>query len=48
MSVLDEIVAGVREDLAVRESSTPLVEVRAMLADAPAPRDPKQVRHSVI
>ncbi|QYJ04767.1 indole-3-glycerol phosphate synthase TrpC [Nocardioides panacisoli] len=40
MSVLDEIVAGVREDLAVRESSTPLVEVRAMLADAPAPRDP--------
>ena len=40
MSVLDEIVAGVRLDLAWRESGTPLADVRAALADAPAPRDP--------
>ena len=40
MSVLDEIVAGVRLDLARRESGTPLADVRAALADAPAPRDP--------
>lgn len=40
MSVLDEIVAGVRLDLARRESGTPLVDVRAALSDAPAPRDP--------
>ncbi len=40
MSVLDDIVAGVRLDLAQREAETPLVDVRAALADAPAPRDP--------
>ncbi|GAB3859358.1 indole-3-glycerol phosphate synthase TrpC [Nocardioides maradonensis] len=40
MSVLDAIVAGVREDLAVREAALPLGELRARLADAPAPRDP--------
>lgn len=40
MSVLDEIVAGVREDLAAREATAPLSEVRAMVADAPPPRDP--------
>ncbi|GAB4007466.1 indole-3-glycerol phosphate synthase TrpC [Nocardioides ultimimeridianus] len=40
MSVLDAIVAGVREDLAVREAALPLAELRARLADAPAPRDP--------
>ncbi|MEO9324633.1 indole-3-glycerol phosphate synthase TrpC [Nocardioides sp. C4-1] len=40
MSVLDEIVAGVRLDLARREAATPLADVRAALADAPAPRDP--------
>ncbi|WP_340538732.1 indole-3-glycerol phosphate synthase TrpC [Nocardioides sp. GXZ039] len=40
MSVLDEIVAGVRLDLARREAQLPLAEVRAALADAPAPRDP--------
>ncbi|HWU22891.1 MAG TPA: indole-3-glycerol phosphate synthase TrpC [Nocardioides sp.] len=40
MSVLDAIVAGVREDLAVREADLPLAELRARLADAPAPRDP--------
>lgn len=40
MSVLDEIVAGVRLDLARRQGETPLGDVRAALADAPLPRDP--------
>jgi indole-3-glycerol phosphate synthase len=40
MSVLDEIIAGVREDLARREAATPLADVRAALADVDAPRDP--------
>lgn len=40
MSVLDQIIDGVREDLARREASRPLADVRAALADAPAPRDP--------
>ncbi|NYG56201.1 indole-3-glycerol phosphate synthase TrpC [Nocardioides perillae] len=39
-SVLDDIVAGVREDLAAREARTPLRELRAALADADAVRDP--------
>src|SRR6478735_448423 len=39
-SVLDDIVAGAREDLARREASLPLRELRARLADAPPPRDP--------
>src|SRR6476661_8155382 len=39
-SVLDDIVAGAREDLARREASLPLGELRARLADAPPPRDP--------
>lgn len=39
-TVLDGIVAGVLEDLAVREAARPLADVRAALADAPAPRDP--------
>ena len=39
MSVLDEIVAGVREDLAAREAIRPLDMVKAAAADAPAPRD---------
>ncbi|GAA4285442.1 indole-3-glycerol phosphate synthase TrpC [Brevibacterium daeguense] len=34
MSVLDEIVAGVLEDLAPRQSSTPLAEMRSRAADA--------------
>ena len=34
MTVLDEIVAGVREDLAVREAATPLTEVKAAAQDA--------------
>lgn len=40
MSVLDEIVAGVREDLAAREAATPLADVRAALADVDPARDP--------
>ena len=40
MSVLDDIVAGVRIDLARRRDLRPVAEVRAALADAPAPRDP--------
>ena len=34
MSVLDEIVAGVREDLAVREARRPLEELKAAALDA--------------
>ncbi|MCR6032003.1 indole-3-glycerol phosphate synthase TrpC [Nocardioides sp. zg-579] len=40
MSVLDDIVAGVRADLAEREAALPLADVRAALADADPPRDP--------
>lgn len=40
MTVLDDIVAGVREDLAGRVASRPLSELRARLTDAPTPRDP--------
>ena len=40
MSVLDDIVAGVRADLAERERRSPLADVRAALADVDAPRDP--------
>lgn len=40
MSVLDEIVAGVREDLARRQAQTPESELRARLLDVPPPRDP--------
>lgn len=40
MSVLEDIIAGVRADLVVRESATPLVEVERAAAAAPAPRDP--------
>jgi indole-3-glycerol phosphate synthase len=40
MSVLDEIVAGVRADLGRREAEVPLADVRAALADADPPRDP--------
>ncbi|MGY1650393.1 indole-3-glycerol phosphate synthase TrpC [Geodermatophilus sp. SYSU D01119] len=34
MTVLDDIVAGVREDVAAREAATPLAEVRAAARDA--------------
>ena len=40
MSVLDDIVAGVRIDLAERESATSLSDLRASLADVDPPRDP--------
>ena len=33
MPVLDDIVAGVRLDLARREAATPMAELRARLAD---------------
>jgi indole-3-glycerol phosphate synthase len=40
MSVLDDIVAGVRADLAERERLTSPADLRAALADVDAPRDP--------
>ncbi|MET3960339.1 indole-3-glycerol phosphate synthase [Marmoricola sp. OAE513] len=40
MSVLDDIVAGVREDLAARKARTSVVDLRAMIADTDAARDP--------
>jgi indole-3-glycerol phosphate synthase len=39
MSVLDDIVRGVREDLAERELALPLDAVKDLAASAPAPRD---------
>ncbi|MEV6237589.1 indole-3-glycerol phosphate synthase TrpC [Lentzea sp. NPDC051838] len=40
MTVLDGILAGVREDLAEREAATPLAELKARVADAPPALDP--------
>ena len=40
MSVLDDIVAGVRVDLERRRTQLSEADLRAALADAPAPRDP--------
>jgi indole-3-glycerol phosphate synthase len=40
VSVLDDIVDGVRRDLADREAAAPLADVRAALADVDPPRDP--------
>jgi indole-3-glycerol phosphate synthase len=40
VSVLDDIVAGVRIDLARREAATPEADLRAALADVDPPRDP--------
>src|SRR3954453_23413263 len=40
MSVLDDIVAGVRADLADRQARVPEPELTALCADAPVPRDP--------
>jgi indole-3-glycerol phosphate synthase len=37
--VLDEILAGVREDLAVREAQVPLADIKQRAAQAPPPRD---------
>jgi indole-3-glycerol phosphate synthase len=39
-SVLDEIVAGVREDLARRVADLPVAELSARLSDVAPPRDP--------
>ena len=39
MNVLDEIIAGVRADLAAREALTPLAEVKAAALDARPARD---------
>ncbi len=39
-SVLDDIVDGVRQDLARREAAVPLERLREQLAAAPGPRDP--------
>jgi indole-3-glycerol phosphate synthase len=43
MSVLDDIVAGVREDLARRQAETPESDLRAALLDVPPSRDPMPV-----
>jgi indole-3-glycerol phosphate synthase len=43
MSVLDEIVAGVVEDLGQRMSETPLAELRSRVADVPPALDPMPV-----
>src|SRR5688572_29325756 len=40
MSVLDEIIVGVREDLTRRQAEVSETDLRAALADVPAPRDP--------
>jgi indole-3-glycerol phosphate synthase len=40
MSVLDEILVGVRDDLARRRADVPEPDLRAAVAEAPAPRDP--------
>ena len=40
MSVLDDIVAGVREDLLRRQAEVPETELRARLLDVPPARDP--------
>ncbi len=40
MSVLDDIVAGVRIDLDRRRSAIPVADLRAALADVDPPRDP--------
>ena len=39
MSVLDDIVAGVREDLAARQAMVPLDELKRCAGQAPRPRD---------
>jgi indole-3-glycerol phosphate synthase len=41
MSVLDDIVVGVREDLAARQRRTSLADLHAALADVDPPRDPR-------
>ena len=40
MSVLDDLVAGVREDLAVRRAAVPAADLEAAIAALAAPQDP--------
>lgn len=40
MSVLDDIVAGAREDAATREAALPIGQLRDLALSTPAPRDP--------
>jgi indole-3-glycerol phosphate synthase len=40
MTVLDDILVGVRADLAEREQHTPLTDLQDQVASAPPPRDP--------
>ena len=40
MSVLDDIVAGAREDLAARQAALPIEQLRELALAAPSPRDP--------
>src|SRR5512144_1225130 len=46
MSVLDDIVAGVREDLARRRAQVPETDLRARLLDVPPALDPMPVFRS--
>src|ERR1044072_5011423 len=39
MSVLESIIDGVREDLAVREAALPFEQLKELAAKAPAPKD---------
>ena len=41
-TVLDEIIAGVREDLAGREAAVPVDEIRRRALSAPAPLDAEE------
>lgn len=41
MSVLDDIIVGVREDLAVRQAQRPQPALEAVVAELPPPRDPR-------
>jgi indole-3-glycerol phosphate synthase len=40
MSVLDEIIEGVRDDLAERQAAVPLDDLKAAARKAPEARDP--------
>ena len=46
MGVLDEIIVGVREDLAVREASLPLRELMDAVAQLPPTLDPMPVSYT--
>lgn len=46
VSVLDDIVAGVREDLEARTAAVPLEELKRMVEDAPSPRDALGALHA--